>query len=219
MKKHMIVVGIVLFLIILFFSGCTEQTATKENTEEQVLLENKPPIIQECRVEYFDRNSSSTIYFLGVASDDDGSVVLYSWNLSDGFTSNEQSFIHTSQYPGAYLAWLTVMDDDGAVNSTSTVAYVYESPYENQQRDEARIIGQWKNAQGSTIEFTSDGSFIHERIRIRDRYWFGGGELYISYIATNQTLKYTYSFQGDNTLMFFSVGQSPTPLDSWTRVL
>jgi signal peptidase I len=91
--------------------------------------------------------------------------------------------------------------------------------YENQQRDEERIIGQWKNAQGDTIEFTSDGAYIHERIRIRDRYWFGAGELYIHYTMTNQTLKYTYSVQGDNTLVFFLVGQSPTLLTSWVRVL
>jgi PKD repeat protein len=218
MKKHMMgVVGIVLFLILLFFSGCTEQTATKENTEEPILSDNKPPIIQECRVEYFDTSSSSTVYFVGVAFDDDGTVVLYSWNLSDGFRTSEQSFIHTFQNPGSYLAQLTVMDDEGALNSTSIVVYVYESVYENQQRDEERIIGLWENTQGNTIEFTSDGAYIHERIWIRDRYWFGGGSLYIHFAATNQTVEYAYSFQGDNTLMFFLVGQPPTSLDRWVR--
>lgn len=124
MKKEILIYGFVLLLIILLFGGCTEQTAIKEKTEP-VLSENKLPIIQECRAEYFDTSDSATVFFIAVATDDDGTIVLYSWNLSDGFKSNEQSFVHTFSHAGAYQAQLTVMDDKGAINSTSITGYVY----------------------------------------------------------------------------------------------
>jgi PKD domain len=128
-KIELMVWGVVVLLISIILSGCAEQTAMKENTE-QTLKENKPPIIQECRAEYFDRNNPATVFFVGSASDEDGTVILYSWNLSDGFTSKEQSFIHTFLQPGIYQAWLTVMDDKGMTNTSTITVSVNETSYE-----------------------------------------------------------------------------------------
>lgn len=217
MKKHVFICGVFLLFTLLFLSGCTEQTATKQAPEPS-LLKNKVPMIEECRVEYFDRSSPATVFFVGVASDTDGTVVLYSWNISDGFTSNEQSFVHTFAHPGVYQARLTVMDDKGATNSTSITVYVYETSYENQQRDEARIVGRWENTEGTIVEFTSDGSYVFLRDQIRDRYWFSQGGLYIHSTKNNETIRYDYSFQGDNTLIFSQAGHPPTFQDTWVRV-
>ena len=123
MKKELRVGGVVFLLVFLMLSGCAEQTATKEKTQPY-LTENIRPVIQECRAEYFDRNDSATIYFYSIASDPDGTIMQYSWNLTDGSTSNEQSFIHTFILPGVYQARLTVMDDKGLTNTTSIVVYV-----------------------------------------------------------------------------------------------
>jgi chitodextrinase len=127
MKKELFVGGAVFLLVFLLLSGCAEQTATKEKTEP-VLSENVRPVIEECRAEYFDRNDSATIYFYSLASDPDGTVVQYSWNLSDGSTSNEQSFIHTFIIPGTYQVHLTVMDDKGLTNTTSIAVHVNMTP-------------------------------------------------------------------------------------------
>jgi hypothetical protein len=217
MKKNMFIIGAFLLFTLLFLSGCTEQTATKQ-AAESALAKNKAPVIEECRVEYFDRGNPAIVFFVGVASDADGTVVLYSWNISDGFTTNEQSFVHTFAHPGVYLARLTVMDDKGATNSTSTTAYVYETSYENQQRDETQIIGGWENTEGSIIEFTSDGSYVILRDQIHDRYWFLQGGLYIHSTKNNETIRYDYSFQGDNTLIFSLAGHPPMDQDTWVRV-
>jgi hypothetical protein len=107
-KKELIMWGVVSLLISIILSGCTEQTALRENTG-QTHNKNKPPIIEECRAEYFDINNPATRFFVGSASADNGTIVLYSWNLSDGFTSNEQSFVHTFVQPGVYRAQLTVV--------------------------------------------------------------------------------------------------------------
>jgi hypothetical protein len=111
MKKYFIRGGSIVFLCIIL-SGCADQTAVREQTD------HLPPIIDACRADYFDRNDSMTMLFVGSASADNGTIVLYSWNLSDGFTTNEQSFIHTFSHPGVYQARLTVMDDKGATNTT-----------------------------------------------------------------------------------------------------
>jgi hypothetical protein len=124
MKKKLLLHGCVLLILILLICGCTEQTAIKQKTEPEP-SENMLPRIQECRTEYFDSNDSATVFFIAVATDDDGTIVMYSWNLSDGFKSNEQSFVHTFSHAGAYQAQLTVMDDKGAINSTSITGYVY----------------------------------------------------------------------------------------------
>lgn len=219
MKKQMMACGIflLLILIMLLFCGCTEQTATKKQTET-VLSENKLPVIQECRVEYFDRNNPATVFFVGAASDDDGTIILYSWNISDGFTSNEQSFVHTFSHPGVYQARLTVMDDKGATNSTSITVYVYETPYENQQQDEARSVGRWENTEGTIVEFTSDSFYVSPRDQVRDPYWFSEGGLYIYSTKNNETMRYDYSFQGDDILLFYPAGHLPTARDTWVRV-
>jgi PKD repeat protein len=216
MKKRMVITGVVL-LCLLLLSGCTEQTATQQ-TPQPSLITNKAPKIEECQVDYFDRNNPATVFFVGAASDIDGTVVLYSWNISDGFTSNEQSFVHTFSHPGVYQARLTVMDDKGAINSTSIAVYVYDTMNDTQQRDETRIIGQWENMEGTFVEFTSDGSYVVPQDQIHDRYWFSQGGLYIHSTRNNETVRYEYSFQGDNTLVFSQAGYAPTSLDTWMRV-
>jgi hypothetical protein len=125
MKKELMVCGVVFLFMCILLSGCAQQTATKEKTESPTI--DKPPIIDESRVEYFDRNNSATRFFVGSASDIDGTVVLYTWNLSDGFTTNEQSFIHSFAQPGVYQARFTVMDDKGLTNTSLIIVYVNET--------------------------------------------------------------------------------------------
>jgi hypothetical protein len=216
MRKKILIYGVVSLLLVVYFSGCTEQSATKQKTEP-LISTNTPPIIQECRADYFDRLNSPTIFFVGVASDSDGSVVLYSWNLSDGFTIYSQSFSHTFSRSGLYHATLTVTDNEGATNTSAITVYVYDSAYENEQQDKSRIIGRWTNTQGTLIEFTSNGEFITLNDQIHNRYWFTSSGLFIIFITTNETLRYEYLFQTDNTLVFYRSGQSQTNQDTWTR--
>jgi PKD repeat protein len=218
MKKQFMAVVCIVLLGILFVCGCTEQTAVKEKSNEPSIPSNTLPMIQDCHAEYFDMSTSATVYLVGVASDNDGTVVLYSWNLSDGFTTNQQSFIHTFPHPGAYQARLTVMDDKGATNSTSITVYVYDTSNENRQNDQIRIVGRWENTQGTIVEFTSDSQYLIPANQMYDRYWFSAGGLYIHSNRNNETLRYDYSFQGDNTLVFFPAGHPPAAQDTWTRI-
>lgn len=59
-----------------------------------------------------------TVNFSGSGSDQDGTIVSYSWDFGDGASSSEKNPIHTYNESGNYTATLTVTDDKGARDMT-----------------------------------------------------------------------------------------------------
>ena len=218
MKSRYISV-ILLGLVVVLLSGCLEQTATQEKKEEPLFTENALPQIQECKTEYYDRWNSGTVYFVAYAYDPDGNVTSYRWRLSDGYSTTEQSFVHTFQQPGMYHAELMVTDNEGAVNSTEIVVDIQGSSPGSSTHDQQQIIGIWKNPKGNTIEFTTDGYYLSRDNgnETRDRYWFSEGGLFMYSTTTSITIKYTYHFEGTNTLVFYPYSYNQSPDDVWTR--
>ncbi|MCB9504264.1 MAG: PKD domain-containing protein, partial [Deferribacteres bacterium] len=62
------------------------------------------------------------------SSDDDGTIVSYSWNFGDGGQSTAQNPQHTYAAAGQFNVQLTVTDDDGATGSAQLTITVTESP-------------------------------------------------------------------------------------------
>jgi len=58
------------------------------------------------------------------SSDPDGSIVSYAWNFGDGATASGVTANHNYAAPGNHLARLTVTDNQGASNSTTTTIQV-----------------------------------------------------------------------------------------------
>jgi PKD repeat protein len=58
------------------------------------------------------------------SSDSDGSVVSYSWSFGDGSTSTLANPSHTYGSAGTYTVELTVVDNEGASDSVTTVATI-----------------------------------------------------------------------------------------------
>lgn len=126
MNKKLLTLVISIIILIVGFCGCTEQTAIQqEETDEFEPVENqntpylgnRPPVIQECKIDYVDGIDSPTVRFFCSAFDYDGNITLYHWSISDGSSSHQPSFTHTFRNPGVYSATLTVIDDDGAKDS------------------------------------------------------------------------------------------------------
>ena len=73
--------------------------------------------------------TSQSITFNGCGSSDgDGSVVEYRWDFGDGSSGSGSMITHSFVDSGEYTITLTVVDDKGAVGSTTTVVAVEKPP-------------------------------------------------------------------------------------------
>ncbi|MFC0678701.1 PKD domain-containing protein [Lysobacter korlensis] len=88
-----------------------------------------PPANQFPTASFTMTQENRTVSLRGSASDPDGEITEYRWNLGDGTTASGQNVTHTYAAPGRYLISLTVHDDaDGSGGWSREVRIVDESP-------------------------------------------------------------------------------------------
>ena len=73
--------------------------------------ENKKP---EAKIEYSLLEENIVAFDGSGSSDEDGTIVSYSWDFGDGSTGSGFSIMHIYNEPGNYKVTLTVTDDDSA---------------------------------------------------------------------------------------------------------
>lgn len=105
---------VILFLVLaMFLVGCGGGVTTPPITT------NQSPTAS------FTANPTSGVAPLGVSfnalisSDSDGSIISYAWDFKDGNTGNGQTINHTFSSTGSYNVMLTVIDNEGATDSTT----------------------------------------------------------------------------------------------------
>lgn len=58
------------------------------------------------------------VTFTSLSTDEDGTIVNFTWNFADGNVSYEENPVHVFEKKGTYNVTLTVMDNDGATHQT-----------------------------------------------------------------------------------------------------
>lgn len=114
MKKYLIAIGLVVLLLVVGFSGCTE-TELNESTEPENIddgINNSPKVR--------DVYASSTIIEVGESIDFscdvidyDGEIVSYYWDFDDGTNSTKQNPSHIYKKSGNYYVVVEPKDNDG----------------------------------------------------------------------------------------------------------
>jgi PKD repeat protein len=76
----------------------------------------------------FSIYSMDPVTFTDTSRDVDGSITDSNWSFGDGSVGTGGIVVHRYSRPGTYLVTLTVVDDDGASNTTSLSLEVLNSP-------------------------------------------------------------------------------------------
>ena len=144
----------------------------------------------------------TTLQFDGSDSyDRDGEIVSHDWSLGDGFTGSGPAVNHAFSAPGTYDVTLSVTDDAGVSNSTSTdslTVFVNDPPVASAGPDRSVSVAEVITFDGSASS-DSDGRLIaHE--------WdFGDGTG-----ATGERTEYAYGTPGVYTVRLTVTDDSDT---------
>lgn len=111
-------------------ASAAEDIKHVENTvavvEVPVPRENEKP---HAKIEYsFSKTNTNTVYLGGSGSlDADGNIIYYHWDFGDGNTASGAAVTHAYDKPGLYRITLTVIDNEGFINSTSRIISIKSS--------------------------------------------------------------------------------------------
>jgi PKD repeat protein len=94
-----------------------------------VIVTNRPAIVAQIRWQPTDPADGESVSFTALASDPDGVIVTWAWDLGDGTTHVGQTSSHVFRDDDTYTVRLVVTDDDGLASKPfSTEVSVRNSP-------------------------------------------------------------------------------------------
>ncbi|MFC2079735.1 PKD domain-containing protein, partial [Candidatus Bipolaricaulota bacterium] len=122
-------------------------------------------------------------------SRDDGTITEYRWNFGDPMSTMsamEQATSHRFTNPGTYLVKLTVVDDEGAVDTQQVAIVVTDSPPIAQAS-----VSNENPLPGTAVIFSATGSYDLQGEIVSYQWDFGDGKT-----GTGQTSQHTYTQGG-----------------------
>ena len=106
----------------------------KGATDSITIIVNVTETLNQLPTASFTANPTSGVVPLEVAfnasssSDSDGNIISYAWDFKDGNTGTGQTINHTFNSIGSYNVELTVIDNKGAIDSSTNTIIVTEIP-------------------------------------------------------------------------------------------
>jgi len=105
----------------------TDDDGSTNITTKPIIVLNVEPVANFTYSPYTP-TIHDTIQFINTSYDEDGYIVNWTWQFGDGNTSYQYNPAHNYQVYGMYTINLTVIDNDGAVNSISKQITVTTTP-------------------------------------------------------------------------------------------
>ena len=170
-------------------AGATD-TAT---TMATIGLGNQAPVANP-NGPYIGTVGSAVLFDGSASSDQDGTIVSYSWNFGDGSTGTGVTSSHTYTTVGTFNVTLTVMDDAGATDSAGTTATIGQVP---NRAPVANANGPYNGTVGVAITFDGTASSDFDGTIVQYDWNFGDG---IAAIDAGPTPSHAYSSAGSFTV-------------------
>jgi len=108
------------------------------------------------------------------STDTDGTVVSYHWDFGDGTTSTDKNPIHAYTELGTFTVSLTVTDDDGATDETTTAATITELLID-QLPPNSDANGPYVSNVNEIVTFDASGSSDSDGTIVSYNWSFGDG--------------------------------------------
>ncbi len=114
----------------------------------------------------FDFNiKNSKVSFTSTASDEDGEIVSYLWDLGDGSSADTETLTHRYGQSGDYLVSLTVTDDDGLSHTSSQTISVSKK---SKPTAVIKHINLWFIHVFVSLSYDDDGYITQHRWKFND---------------------------------------------------
>lgn len=173
----------------LFLSGCFLETILDDivNEDPHAVIEASPR----------EGSAPLDVSFNSQYSRDDGTIVEYRWNFGDPM--NTQSALdsaptHTFNNPGTYIVKLTVIDDEGAVDTEQVAIVVTDAPPIAQAS-----VNNKAPLPGVSVVFTATGSYDLQGDIVSYHWEFGDGQT-----GTGEIVQHTFT-KGDYYVVTLTV--------------
>ena len=167
----------------------------------------------------FTANPASGVAPLNVSfnasnsSDSDGVIISYAWDFKDGSTGTGQTINHTFSSTGSYNVKLTVIDNEGATDSTTKIITVTEPTTPNQSPTASFTANPASGVAPLNVSFNASNSSDSDGVIISYAWDFKDGST-----GTGQTINHTFSSTGSYNVKL-TVIDNEGATDSTTKII
>jgi PKD repeat protein len=122
---------------------------------------------------YTGTSGTSVLFDGSLSEDSDGTIVSYAWDFGDGSTGTGATPSHTYAAAGTYNVSLTVTDNDGAIDTATTMATINSVP--GNVGPTADPNGPYTGETGVAVAFDGSGSTDDDGTIVSYAWDFGDG--------------------------------------------